>query len=97
MFYVKTNKEKDKIHFYKSGYEQIKLETENYNIWNSTLWWFPVKDGQLILFPSSLSHDVPTVNSLRVSLSFNTFVQGEIGSETAATKLKYTKKHLFPL
>lgn len=97
VFYVKTNAKKDKIWFHKDGYEQIKLETENYNVWNSDSWWLPVQNGRLLLFPSCLSHEVHIVDELRVSLSFNTFIQGDIGSERNATQLKYTKEHLFPL
>lgn len=90
VFYPQANKETDKIYFYRSGYQQIKLSVKNWNVWNSDSWWFPVGTGDLILFPSSLEHMVETVqgNQTRVSLSFNTFPVGIIGEEVSMTELK---------
>ena len=43
-------------------------------------WNFPVKHGQLVLFPSFLYHKVEknSGEETRVSLSFNTFIKGDI-------------------
>ena len=53
-------------------------------------WWFEAITGRLILFPSSLTHMVPTVEGedVRVSLSFNTFPAGTVGEEMDLTGLK---------
>ena len=41
----------------------------------------PMKCGELILFPSNLTHSVPTNESdeERISLSFNTWSAGSLG------------------
>ena len=89
VFYPQANRETDKIYFYKSGFQQIKLPPENWNIWNSESWWFEVGTGDLVLFPSSLEHMVETVqgDQTRISLSFNTFPVGNIGEEVSLTGL----------
>ena len=89
VFYIKTNPEVDRIFFYKDGYNQLDIPPANWNTYNSKSWWFPADPGQLILFPSSLSHMVETVQGedTRVSLSFNTFLQGTLGDEKELTRL----------
>lgn len=90
VFYVQANKEKDKIYFYRDAYQQIKFPPSDWNVWNSESWWFEVGTGDLILFPSSLTHMVQTVESdqTRISLSFNTFPVGSVGEEMDLTGLK---------
>jgi uncharacterized protein (TIGR02466 family) len=89
VFYPQANRETDKIYFYRSGFQQIKFPPENWNIYNSESWWFEVGTGDLILFPSSLTHMVETVqgDQTRISLSFNTFPVGNIGDEVSLTGL----------
>lgn len=89
-YYVKSNKESDRIYFYRDGYQQIKFPPVEWNIYNSDSWWFPVGVGELILFPSSLTHMVQPVegDDTRISLAFNTFPIGEIGAEDNLTALK---------
>ena len=90
VFYPQANKETDKIHFYRVGYQMVKLPPEEWNVWNSESWWFEVGTGDLILFPSSLTHMVETVQGeqTRISLSFNTFPVGVVGEEMDLTGLK---------
>lgn len=88
VFYIKADKQKDKIHFFNNLYRQLKLPTDNYDAWNSDSWWFSVETGQLILFPSSLTHMVePVKGDTRISLSFNTFLKGHIGNAEESTGL----------
>lgn len=89
VFYIQTNPN-DKIFFYRDGYQQIKFPPAEWNSWNSESWWFEAITGRLILFPSSLTHMVPTVEGedVRVSLSFNTFPAGTVGEEMDLTGLK---------
>jgi uncharacterized protein (TIGR02466 family) len=87
VLYIKASRERDKIFFYRDGYQQIKLPTDNWNLHNSDSWWFEVGAGDLLLFPSHLTHMVPTVKEERVSLSFNTFPVGYVGEETSLTAL----------
>jgi uncharacterized protein (TIGR02466 family) len=89
VFYVQADKTKDKIHFFKNIYHQINFPPSEWNVWNSESWWFEIGTCELILFPSSLTHMVPTVESdqTRISLSFNTFPVGNIGEEVNLTGL----------
>ena len=88
VFYLQTTAE-DKIYFYRDGYQQIKMPSENWNVWNSESWWFEAPQGRLILFPSSLTHMVETVKgeNTRISLSFNTFPVGHVGDDKSLTGL----------
>ena len=89
VFYVKTNKDSDRIYFYRDGYQQIKLPVDQWNLFNSDSWWLTAETGQLLLFPSFFRHMVETVegDDTRVSLSFNTFPVGYIGDDEALTGL----------
>jgi len=90
VFYPQANRETDKIYFYRDGFQMIKLPPQEWNLWNSESWWFEVGTGELVLFPSSLTHMVETVQGTdtRISLSFNTFPVGNIGEEVDLTGLK---------
>jgi len=89
VLYIDVDEKHDKIKFFNESYKQITLEIKNWNMWNSASWWFPVKIGELILFPSSLTHMVETKegDNTRVSLAFNVFVKGKLGSYKEATEL----------
>lgn len=88
VLYIKALKDKDRIYFYRNDYQQIKLHTENWNIYNSESWWLEACTGELYLFPSSLTHMVENVEKdERISLAFNTFPVGLIGSEENLTGL----------
>ena len=83
VFYFSASEEQDKIYFMKSGYNQVKIYAEEYNVFNADKWWLPVKTGDLLLFPSSLAHMVEPVtsNKIRISLAFNVFAKGFLGSK----------------
>ena len=89
VFYINCHEEHDKIKFFDDKYKTIKLETKDWNLWNSESWWFPVKTGDIIMFPSSLTHMVETKegNNTRISLAFNVFIKGTIGSNKNLTEL----------
>lgn len=89
VLYINADPEKDKIYFYKSGYKRITIPTKNYNIFNSQSWWYNVGTCDLVIFPSYLTHMVEETESTntRISLSFNTFLQGYIGEEGSLTAL----------
>jgi len=55
----------------------LELNFTELNDFNATCRWFEPVYGQLILFPSSLLHDVTPnkTDSTRITLSFNTFVR----------------------
>lgn len=92
-FYVNADKENDKIFFYRDGYQRIKFPPVEWNTYNSESWWYPVGSGDLVFFPSSLTHMVQPVGGedTRVSLAFNTFPVGYIGDEDELTALHLGK------
>lgn len=89
VLYIKADRAKDKINFFKNQYQQICLRPEKFNHYNSDSWWLDVGAGDLLLFPSRLSHAVPKVKEGdRISLSFNTFPVGWIGDKYVLTHLE---------
>ena len=68
----------------------FQLECSEYNIWNSTEHWIPIKTDDIIIFPSWLKHAV-RVNldqtTKRIALGFNTFMEGNIGNPENLTQL----------
>jgi uncharacterized protein (TIGR02466 family) len=89
VFYVAADAAKDRIFFYKDGYQQIKVKTESWNQWNSDSWWYEVAAGKVVLFPSHLTHMVETVQAeeTRISIAFNTFLEGVVGDNQNLTEL----------
>jgi len=89
VLYINCDEKFDKIKFFNEKYQRIKLEIKEWNLWNSDSWWFPVKTGDIILFPSSLTHMVETKqgDNTRISLAFNVFIKGKIGKEEELTGL----------
>jgi uncharacterized protein (TIGR02466 family) len=89
VFYINCHEEHDKIKFFNDKYQTIKLEVKDYNIWNSESWWFTVKTGYIILFPSYLTHMVETKegDNTRISLAFNVFIKGTVGNNKELTEL----------
>ena len=92
-YYLNAHKDTDRIYFYRDGYQQIKFPPAEWNPYNSESWWYPVGTGDLVLFPSSLTHMVQPVEGedTRISLAFNTFPIGVIGDENELTALKLEK------
>jgi len=89
VLYINCNEEFDKIKFFNENYKTIKTEVKDWNIWNSETWWFSVKTGDLIMFPSSLTHMVETKqgDNTRISLAFNVFIKGTLGMNKSLTEL----------
>jgi len=89
VFYINCDEQYDKIKFFNDGYKTFKPEVKDFNIWNSETWWFSVKTGDVILFPSSLTHmvEIKEGSNTRISLAFNIFIKGTIGSNKKLTEL----------
>jgi uncharacterized protein (TIGR02466 family) len=89
VLYINCHEEHDKIKFFNDNYKTIKLEVKEWNLWNSESWWFTVKTGDVILFPSSLTHMVETKqgDNIRISLAFNVFIKGIVGNNKNLTEL----------
>ena len=77
------------IEFKKQNEMAIQPEIEQFNIYNSGSFMLPMRMGELILFPSNLQHSVPANQSDedRISLSFNTWIKGDIGDKEKLTYL----------
>ena len=93
VLYLDTDKKTDQIVFsHPIRYQQIQPDVGKFNIWNSDSWWIPVETGELFMFPSSLTHQVVTKkgNNTRISLAFNTFYKGTLGSEDRLFELTIT-------
>ena len=89
VFYINCHEELDKIKFFNDVYKTIKPEIKDWNLYNSESWWFTVKTGDIIMFPSSLTHMVENKEgtNTRISLAFNVFIKGAIGNNKNLTEL----------
>ena len=90
VLYIKANKDFDSIVLEdRAEYTNLKIYTENYNIFNSKAWTIPIEAGMLIMFPSTTVHKVKTKkdSNERISLAFNTFVKGTLGHAKELTEL----------
>ena len=92
VLYIKANPNYHSIRFTNSSYNNIfpYNERTQWSDFNSKCYDIPVEEGKLIIFPSRLMHDVSrnTQDDLRISLSFNTWIKGEVGSKENADYLK---------
>lgn len=89
VLYLDVDVNYDKIFFVNDTHDSILIQSKNFNIFNSKNWFFPVKTGELILFPSDTKHYVENKKgeNTRISLSFNTFIKGKLGNKNDLTKL----------
>jgi len=92
VLYIDADEINDQILFTSNrGYQLMSptINKKKFNPWNSETWFFPVKTGNLFMFPSSTTHQVQTKkgNNTRISLAFNTFYKGTIGSDRNLTEL----------
>lgn len=71
----------NKFHFYN--------DIDRFNQYNVESVVYHVKPNTIILFPSTLEHEVPptTVEHDRVSLAFNSFIKGTMGTSLSLTEL----------
>jgi uncharacterized protein (TIGR02466 family) len=90
VFYFSADKSKDIISFRRNDYKQIQILYKEANDYNTMQTDIKVESGDLVLFPSDISHYVPqTENSkTRISLAFNSFVYGDIGLPEALNYVK---------
>ena len=92
VFYIATE-ENDKITFIDANWKLknlMQFEVKDYHMRNSTSWSFPVRNNELILFPSWLNHKVEPnkeATTDRISIAFNTFVKGTLGTQEGLTEL----------
>ena len=89
VWYPQIDTKMPPIKFSKNQQSQWQLSTEKYNSFNGMVCMFPMNKGELIIFPSWIRHSVPinTKNSDRISLSFNTWAKGSLGTKDDLTYL----------
>jgi uncharacterized protein (TIGR02466 family) len=89
VLYVSAHREADGISFFRGSMPQIMVTEEGLNWYNAPSWTIPVASGDLVLFPSQLMHGVEQTSGdhIRVSVAFNAFVRGNIGSEESLNSL----------
>ena len=68
----------------------LELQYEEPNDFNGGCHWFTPIRGRLLLFPSLIEHDVQEnkTSKERVTISFNTFVRGELGNKAQLTQVQ---------
>jgi len=95
VFYFKADKKVDKICFDKRDIidnfqlASLHIETARTNNFNARLWGINVETNMLVVFPSTSIHAVQDKkgDSLRISLAFNTFIKGTLGSKERLDEL----------
>ena len=89
VLYVDVIDNKDSITFHNKNFSPIKGKMIEPNNFDVDYFKQTVTTGQLILFPSMLEHsvDLKEEDHTRVSLSFNTFLKGNIGENESLTEL----------
>jgi len=94
VFYIKVDPNLDSILFTNDilFFNTINLQSnvKKFNNFNSKSTKVPVSTGNLFLFPSNLSHGVDAMGGEenRISLSFNVFPFGVLGSKNDLTELR---------
>jgi uncharacterized protein (TIGR02466 family) len=90
VIYIRADENTDTINFHDQTLRQITFPAKEYDIMNSESWWFPVKTGTIIIFPSGTTHSVDEVKTddTRISLAFNSFIDGTLGCHDRLTELK---------
>jgi uncharacterized protein (TIGR02466 family) len=85
VFYVRTNEKSGNFNVHKNEFNTrlIRDQITNWNQFNYEYYYFTPRTYDLYLFPSSLAHsvDINESQETRVSLSFNTFYEGEIRTD----------------
>lgn len=89
VMYFNVDPATDKIYFKNPNMRQILVEKKQYTPFNCDEWSVVTEIGKLLLFPSYIDHYVKDYKGERprVSLAFNTFIKGQLGSDLALTGL----------
>lgn len=89
VFYMKMGSSLPPIRFHEGYRPEIVPDVTTRTRYNARYAVVPLNAGELILFPSTLIHSVPAnvTDTARISLSFNTFPTGALGSRRSLTYL----------
>lgn len=94
VYYIDTTEE-DSIIFFSQNTQSvtsnptIQIGVSEYTIVNSNSWQLPVKNNDIVFFPSTTLHEVAenTGEQNRISLAFNCFVRGNFGNKQTLNEL----------
>lgn len=89
VIYLDADATYDSITFYRKYMPQITIDAAHMTPYNSQTNTYSVSTGDVVLFPSWLEHEVGKVirDETRVSLAFNVFLKGDLGSNKKLTEL----------
>lgn len=89
VFYFQNNSKLPPIQFKRGDAREFQLSVAKHNNFNSSTYLLPADSGELLLFPSTLQHSVLNNQSDedRISIAFNTFSKGSLGSIESLTYL----------
>lgn len=75
--------------YHNISYPTLELVYDNWNTYNSDYWKISPSVGDIILFPSNLTHSVEKnlSDEDRISLAFNIFAKGEFGAYESSIKI----------
>jgi hypothetical protein len=79
----------DSIILYRPVKEKIQLWPHTVTEYNYNFNRVQTKKGSIVVFPSTMLHEVaPIDHDIRISLAFNSFLRGTVGSKSQLTELK---------
>lgn len=93
VLYLQSDNKSGKINFHcKSTFKNsfaFNYDFKQHNVFNSDMWSYSPKSGEILIFPSWVNHsvDVNLSESPRIILGFNTFVKGTFGSNEYSADL----------
>jgi len=92
VYYIRIPDNSPPVSFSKPVRPELLLEPVEWNSYNSSDWKINVLEGELLIFPSNLQHEVLPNHSMndRVSLAFNSFIKGTIGSDNNSDRLDFS-------
>jgi len=81
VLYINADRGIDNITFNRNLPLNLQIQAQQQNPFNSVEMVFPVGKGDVVLFPSDLTHGVSNMqgNHTRISLAFNSYFSGKIG------------------
>jgi uncharacterized protein (TIGR02466 family) len=81
VFYIELPENSSGLTFFNDRKPMFHITPNEFNSFNSEFWTLDMKQGDVVLFPSEMYHEVATNKSTteRISLAFNSFIRGSIG------------------
>ena len=83
VYYITLPKGAPFLTFYSPIKHMFHFEPTEYNSYNANVWTVALEEKDVVIFPSTIQHEVLTNNSGedRICIAFNTFVRGYVGDK----------------